>query len=83
MTTNTSILTPEQLIVFQSFLIRQTELWQQYQREYPELLTLASYHICPDGAWIAREHEEPQSGTVLTYSVVRLSPACSHLIAKI
>lgn len=80
-------LTPEQAIVLQSFLIRQAEMWQQYQREYPGVLDLASYHIAPDGAWISVEHEQicknPFADMDLQYQVIRLSPACSHLVTKI
>lgn len=86
----TPILTEEQQIILQSFLIRQTELWRQYQREYPGVLDLASYHIAPDGAWISVEHEHHRELNLTnparehdTVTVIRLSPACSHLVTKI
>lgn len=75
-------LTPEQQIVLQSFLIRQSEMWQQYQREYPGVLDLASYHIAPDGAWISVEHEDTGMNPEGS-QIIRLSPACSHLVTKI
>ena len=80
----TKKLTPEQTIVLQSFLIRAAEQWQQYQREYPGLLDLASYHVAPDGAWIAVEHEVHCISTGPTnLMAIRLSPACTHLVTKI
>ena len=85
--TPSTTLTPEQTIVLQSFLIRAAEQWQQYQREYPGLLDLASYHVAPDGAWIAVEHEQvcknPFADMDMEYQVIRLSPACTHLVTKI
>lgn len=89
MTTPNTPLTPEQQIVLQSFLIRQTEAWQQYQHEYPALLSLASYHIAPDGAWIAVEHEKVVDGPLVKddnlqqWQLLRLSPACHTVVAKI
>jgi len=85
--TSLTSLTPEQTIVLQSFLIRQSEQWRQYQREYPGLLDLASYHVAPDGAWVAVEHERQSSqecpdGTAESF-IFRLSPACTHLVTKI
>lgn len=74
---------PETEIVLQAFLIRKAEEWQRYCKEYSEL-ALASYHITPDGAWIAREHEklQPVSDSVVDV-VVRSSPACTTIITKI
>jgi len=72
-------LTPEQETVLQSFLMRKATEWQQYVKEYPELLEHASYHIAPDGAWIAVEHEFDISHDI----ILRKSPACSQLITKI
>lgn len=81
--TPATTLTPEQQIVLQIFLIRQAEKWQQYQREYPGLLDLASYHIAPDGAWISVEHEIDERQGPNMCGVIRLSPACTHLVTKI
>lgn len=83
-------MTPETQTVLQSFLIRKAEEWQQYIKEYPELLTHASYHISPDSAYISMEHEEQLvdneidrvCGTSRT-QLVRLPPSCHKIITKI
>lgn len=71
---------PELETVLQSFLMRKAKEWQEYVKEYPELLKFASYHIAPDGAWIAIEHEETQ-GT--HGAIFRKSPACTTTITKL
>ena len=73
-------ITPEQELVLQSFLARKAQEWQEYVKEYPELLSLASYHIAPDGGYIAIEHEETQ-GT--HGAIFRKSPACTTIITKL
>lgn len=81
------MITPELQTVLQSFLARKATEWQQYVREYPEL-ALASYHIAPDGGYVAVEHEQVQTaganedGTP-TGPIVRLSPACTQVITKL
>jgi len=79
-------MTPELETVLQSFLVRKTQEWQQYVREYPEL-ALTSVHIAPDSAWIALEHEEQEvvenNGLFKTGQIIRKSPACATIITKI
>lgn len=84
-------LTPEQELVLQSFLARKATEWQEYVKEYPELLSLASYHIAPDGGYIAIEHErqevmidsEQHQDTLMTDIIIRKSPACTTVITKL
>ena len=84
-------ITPEQELVLQSFLARKAQEWQEYVKEYPELLSLASYHIAPDGGYIAIEHErqevmidsEQHQDTLMTDIIIRKSPACTNVITKL
>lgn len=82
------MITPELQTVLQSFLARKATEWQQYVREYPEL-ALASYHIAPDGGYIAVEHEEVLvtndcgNATGNGLQLFRLSPACTQVITKL
>ena len=83
-------ITPEQELVLQSFLARKAQEWQEYVKEYPELLSLASYHISPDGGYIAIEHEQVQKASdrllddgTPTGPVIRKSPACTTIITKL
>lgn len=79
-------MTPELETILQSFLLRKTQEWQGYCKEYPEL-ALASYHVSPDGAWVITEHEMTEPGVSCHINdmpqAVRKSPACSQLITKI
>lgn len=84
------MLTPEQETVLQSFLMRKTQEWQQYCKEYPELLKWASYHITPDGCWVSVEHEQMQKASdrllddgTPTGQIIRKSPACTTIVTKL
>jgi hypothetical protein len=80
-------MTPEQTQAeLQAMLIQLSEVVAAFRKQHPELLDLASFHVAPDGAWISLEHEvdiinhmEMNQQT----QIIRLSPACSTIVAKI